>query len=354
MTIQHADFFDEQMITFREEEQARILAARYKMQVAYEKATMPTINLLIKTDLLPWESLESLLFRASALNHLPGTSALERSLALPSDGVMSIKRHIQLSLALGQDLNTLSFAIPTSINNSTIRLYGHDFPLKHVSLSTCKICPACLGEFGYGKGYWALAFFSICEIHMCQLIDSCPACEKPLTKARPTYDSCNCGAQHSKVKPARCDEPLIEISKILSAKFTKQNITFNDNYYPDDFLSLELVDILELLAFLGSLSEDPGSTYLSLSRKVVSLKHINRLTKKASHALLDWPNGFHRLLAASRSFKSYNETPASVYQSISHVANVLPGDGRRKWPRLILSGIASFLKRRESWSQRPQ
>jgi len=112
-----------------------------------------------------------------------------------------------------------------------------------------------------------------------------------------------------------------------------------------------LPDILELLAFLGALSEDPGTTYLNLSRKVVSLKYAHRLVKKATDALLDWPNGFHRLLASARSFRSYNETQASVYKSISHITGVIPIGSQQRWSNFILSGIESFLSRRDAWGR---
>ncbi|AZD49494.1 TniQ family protein [Pseudomonas chlororaphis] len=350
MFNQYTDPLEQRMTTLEEEEQARTLAARYRMQAAYEELTTPAINFLVKTKPLPWESLESLLFRASAQNHLSGISVLERALMLPENGLMSIKRHLQLSIALGQDSNTLSPVIPTLTSKTTIKLYGQTLPIKHVALTTSRVCPRCLDEFGYGKSYWLLALFPICEIHNCQLIDSCPRCEKPLTGARPSYDYCSCGTQYSKINSTECPEPLHEMSKVLAGKFIQQSTNCGTDYFPNDFLSLDLVDMLELLAFLGALSEDPSATYLGLSRRVVSLRHVNRLYQKSSNALLDWPNGFHKLLATSRSFRSYNETPASVYKSISHITGVIPPGAQRKWCRFILSGIESFLKRRESWS----
>lgn len=350
MSYTNTALHDQQALALREEEEARQLAAQYRMQAAYEKHTTPTINLLIKTLLLPWESLESLLFRAAAMNHLTGIYTLKRSLMLPENGLMSIKRHLQLSIAIGQDLNALSPAVPTLTGRSTVKLYGHTLPSKHLALTTCRVCLDCLNEFSYGKAYWMLAPFSACESHKCLLIDSCPTCDAPLTGGRPSYNCCPCGADLSKLGSTRCSEALYEMSRILVHKFTGQNTPLSSVCYSDEFLSLELLDMLELLTFLGALTNDPGTTFLSLSRRVVNLKHTKRSYIKSTNALLNWPVGFHKLLASSRSFRSYGETPANVYNSISHVTGIIPANAQPKWCRLVLSGIESFLKNRDAWS----
>jgi hypothetical protein len=350
MLYKSDEHVDQQLIVLREINEARQLTAMHRMHVANKVPAPPTINLLIKTKLFPWESLESLLFRVSTLNHLSGISILQRALMLPENGVMSIRRHLQLGVALGQDLRAVSSTIPTLMSKSTIRLQGHLLPIKHLALSSCRVCPHCVEELGYGKSYWALAPFSVCEMHKCMLIDSCAACEKPLTATRPAYDRCSCGARYSKMSSTESSEALHEMSRIIAAKFTRQHITNDRHLYPDEFLSMELLDVLELLTFLAALSEDPSTTYLDLNRKIVSLKLCHRRYKKASSALLDWPHGFHRLLAFTRSFRSYNETAATVYNSISHVIGAIPAGTQRKWCRFILSGVESFLSNRESWS----
>ncbi len=349
MAYQSSELLDHRLTMLTEEKEARALAANYRMQAEYERLAIPTINLLIKTKLSPWESLESILFRASVLNHLSGISALQRALMLPDDGMMSIKRHLQLSVALGHELRTLSPAIPTLMNKSTLRLYGHLLPSKHVALTSCRVCPRCLEETGYGKSYWSLAAFTVCETHNCPLIDSCPTCDKTLSAVRPAYDQCACGVQYSKIESVSCSGPLHEMSTIIASKFTNQDNNTSASVYPEEVLSMGLLDILELLAFLGALSDDAGATYLNMSRKVVGLKYAHRLTKKATNALLDWPNGFHRLLASARSFRSYNETQATVYKSISHITGVIPIGSQRRWCNFILSGVESFLNKRDAW-----
>lgn len=350
MFYKNAEHVDQQLIILREQNEARKIAAMQRMHAANEVPVPPTINLLIKTKLFPWESLESLLFRVSTLNHLSGISILQRALMLPENGVMSIQRHLQLGVALGQDLRALSPTIPTLMSKSTIRLQGHLLPIKHLALTSSRVCPHCVEELGYGKSYWSLAPFSVCEMHKCMLIDSCSACEKPLSATRPAYDRCSCGARYSKMTSTDCSEQIQEMSSIIATKFTRQPIADGSRFYPDEVLSMELLDVLELLAFLAALSEDPGTTYLDLNRKVVSLKLCHRRCKKATSALLDWPNGFHRLLASTRSFRSYNETAATVYNSISHVIGAIPAGTQRKWCRFILSGVENFLSKRESWS----
>ncbi|MFJ2689450.1 TniQ family protein [Pseudomonas sp. NPDC087336] len=351
MNYQKFEFVDHQLAMLTEEKEARLLAAKYRMRAEHEHLTVPTVNLLIKTELSPWESLESIFFRASALNHLSGISALQRALMLPDNGMMSIKRHLQLSVALGHELRTLSPAIPTLMSKSTLRLYGNLLPTKQVALTSYRVCPRCLEETGYGRSYWSLASFTVCETHNCRLIDSCPICEKTLSGTRPAYDRCSCGVEYSKIDSTSCSGPLHEMSIIIASKFKNQQINNTISSYPNDVLSMGLPDILELLAFLGALSENPGTTYLNLSRKVVSLKYAHRIVKKATDALLDWPNGFHRLLASARSFRSYNETQASVYKSISHITGVMPIGSQQRWSNFILSGIESFLSRCDAWGR---
>jgi hypothetical protein len=348
------DVMEQRDERLEQEAQARQLAAQYRMHLAYEKITTPTISLLMKTKLLPWESLESLLYRASRLNHLTGISNLERALMLPKQGALAQKRHLQLSIALGANLEDFSSAIPTLAQKSNISLYSHLIPAQQLALTSFRVCAQCITEIGYGKSYWTLSPFVVCEIHSCMLIDSCPACDKPLSGARPTYETCGCGNDLSTTHGKPCAEHLSEMSQILVSKFIGQPLESSQaSSYPDKFRSLGLRDMLDLLSFLGSISRDPGTTYLNLSRRVVSLRPVYRRFQQATDALMNWPTGFHKLLAASRSFTPSRESLAGVYDGISHISGAALKFLQPESHRLISEGIDSFLRKPSAWSYDP-
>ncbi len=60
------------------------MKAKSRMQRAFDQLAVPQVDLLLKSDLQPWEGLDSLLFRVAKLNHLLGISQLKIALDMPN------------------------------------------------------------------------------------------------------------------------------------------------------------------------------------------------------------------------------------------------------------------------------
>jgi len=65
------------------------------------------------------------------------------------------------------------------------RLYLFD--LRHP-----KVCPCCLGEYGFARVEWDFGLFLWCPIHRCALIERCGACGRQMSWFRPGVSICVC------------------------------------------------------------------------------------------------------------------------------------------------------------------
>jgi hypothetical protein len=55
-----------------------------------------------------------------------------------------------------------------------------------------QVCPQCLYERGYCRGFWRLSTISACTVHARWLLDRCRACGRPIGWTRPAVDICQC------------------------------------------------------------------------------------------------------------------------------------------------------------------
>jgi hypothetical protein len=55
-----------------------------------------------------------------------------------------------------------------------------------------QVCPQCLYERGYCRGFWRLSTISACTVHARWLLDRCGACGRPIGWTRPAVDICQC------------------------------------------------------------------------------------------------------------------------------------------------------------------
>lgn len=75
-------------------------------------------------------------------------------------------------------------------------IYREKRMIQDLRLNHPRICPECIAEGRTFDWRWGLAHVSHCPNHYCQLIESCPSCEKPLDWKRELITGCSCGYIH--------------------------------------------------------------------------------------------------------------------------------------------------------------
>ena len=80
-------------------------------------------------------------------------------------------------------------------------VYREKRMIQDLRLNHPRICPECIAEGRSFDWRWGMAHVSHCPHHHCQLIESCPDCEKPLDWKRELITGCSCGYKHHASKP---------------------------------------------------------------------------------------------------------------------------------------------------------
>lgn len=55
------------------------------------------------------------------------------------------------------------------------------------------VCPACLTDEVYLRGYWEHVYVTACAVHRVRLLDRCPSCGEVLSPNRERIEQCGCG-----------------------------------------------------------------------------------------------------------------------------------------------------------------
>ncbi|WP_322618067.1 TniQ family protein [Pseudomonas sp. BIC9C] len=324
-----------------------------RMQRAFDQLAVPQVNLLVKSDLKSGESLDSLLFRVAKLNQLLGISQLKIALDIPGDAFYAQleNRREQLQKCTGTTLESLRESMPVEQNNG-VRLGGHDFVARLVSLKTPRICPICVREHGLARAHWMLAPLAVCEEHGCYLWDECPACHVALGDNRPELGLCRCGARFEDGPSIAASAAAVALASFIVSLYTRRTNAYPTNNSGFDFSNLMpfgLNELLKLVVFLGVISSDRKNMTLNLNRRLVSMRLVRSNFERAAVALSDWPRGLFTLLREGMAYVSWQVTPNSIYGSLIHVHDLAMDKLDREAFKLISEGINEFLKTPKAW-----
>lgn len=320
--------------------------------------TFSDVPLLLGTKVRPFENLESILFQAAKTNGMASITPLLRALDMPYRGVLNPKRHAQLGMALLSDDDQLAAAVPTAPSivlpkGSTI-YSGHCLRRDQLALTTSRICPICVHESGYGRAWWMLAPFAYCDVHGSKLIDHCPCCAAPLSVARPAYDICSCGAKLSGEPMGQLNAPAQALARLIAARFKNEDDPddiWESGFPMQNLKPLTLGAILDLVAFFGALSPNPGVVRLRKLKGVVRLDYSATWFERAARILSEWPNGFYAELRCARAFFPKSDSQHVVARSLDHIIQLATGSMRQPELQFVVEQIARFLASPNEWSE---
>lgn len=314
---------------------------------------VPDIPMLLHCQPLPWENLESLMYRVAERNALGSISGLKRALLLPDGKPLSKKRLQQLSACTGGTFDALAPMVPTDMGKDMVALGHHHLPSRHLALTTSRLCPHCVAEHGYGKLYWNLAPFAVCEEHGVYLIDKCTCTpDARLNSARPGYAVCRCGSKLTRIKTCSATPAAQALSGEIVRLFKREPEATNISLQPTIKLpaDLDLIRLLDMVVFLGCIHRDPKTMALQLYRARVSMNTVADQFETAAVALVNWPHGLFTLLRDVRRFSSAPLSYRSVAASLDHVMNAAVKYLRPELSTLFLAGYGAFLNSPDAWN----
>jgi hypothetical protein len=347
-----------ELLTFTDYFYAASDVERQRILKHLEQQSFDKVPMLLGIRPHPAECIESILFRSAANNGLIGISQLCRALGLPERHILNPERIVQLTTSLQIDKEALADALPTIVPARGMRdrvdFGRHRLRREQLALSTTRLCPQCVAEQGYGHSYWALAPFTICDVHRAPLIDQCPTCKREIALSRPGYALCQCGANLARHTSAPATAPGTSICTLLAARFKRTTFALDvkEHGFPSAHLNrLALSTLIDLIIFFGALRSDPKVVLLRKLKGLISVSVAFPATERAAQALTNWPYGFYAELRRARAFHPRTESLSMVAKSIDHVIHLAAICLPQNELRFVTEEIGRFLQMPDEWNE---
>lgn len=163
-------------------------------------------------------------------------------------------------------------------------------PMRYWNTRRPRFCPHCLEESGHWHGHWDIIFTTACVRHGVRLLDCCPDCGAALAWDRPHLTQCACGFDLATAATSAATPAELALSGEIEAHLLSEVSA------SPWARGLSLEALLRLVWFLGAY----GRNAHAKPQKVVGLETVSVAAAMAAEAmavLLNWPQGFHDLLA---------------------------------------------------------
>jgi len=175
--------------------------------------------------------------------------------------------------------------------------YGAFFNRSIIRPHCPKVCVKCLNESGYCRRIWDCSLVTVCPIHECLLVDTCPKCKRRLKAIRNRMSVCACGCDWSGLQLDLRREHEIAVSRRI---YQLCGLLPLDHHSKDRFnplRSLALQEFVTVLTFIAGL-ECEMSWATGRPSKSIKLrnKDLHTYITKAYRVFEDWPHNFHQLL----------------------------------------------------------
>lgn len=154
---------------------------------------------------------------------------------------------------------------------------------------TRRYCPECLKDKPYWRQAWELSLMTACPKHGRSLIEACPKCDCVHTWPRGILLTCVCGHDLRRSESSSVDEKELRLAQALNHK-----VLGHDSEIPNLKL-LDLGQLHTLIITLGVYAK-PGVRPSLRDQKIDSLASAQELMRTAAEVLLNWPQGFYRML----------------------------------------------------------
>ena len=262
------------------------------------------IPICLTLEPIPDESLISYVFRLARYRHLSSAYALWTDCGLQKfSNQPSMKGLAALAASASMDvdrLKAISHGPPDRVGAVVLGRRVRQSVVEDRGKAHRRICPACLSESAYHRVMWDLRYVAVCPVHRCVLVDTCPACAKPLKWVGSDLARCRCGQRLDLdgVEPApvapQDTEPTAAVFGLFGdVRFQKEAAAVRNILPLSDLRGEEVAEFLFRL----------GLERMGRVKKVFSSEDLGELAwqahvvlRRGLEALEPWPDGFHRTL----------------------------------------------------------
>lgn len=160
-----------------------------------------------------------------------------------------------------------------------------------------KVCVKCLNESGYCHRVWDCSLVTVCPIHECLLVDTCPKCKRRLRAIRNRMSVCACGCDWSELQPDLRREHEIAVSRRIYELCGRLPLDHHSKERLNLLQSLALQEFVIVLTFIAGL-ECEMSWATGRPSKSIKLRNedLHTCITKAYQVFQNWPHNFHQFL----------------------------------------------------------
>ena len=175
--------------------------------------------------------------------------------------------------------------------------YGAFFNRSIIRPHCPKVCVKCLNESGYCRRILDCALVTVCPIHECLLIDTCPKCKRRLKAIRNRLGVCACGCDWSELPPDLRREHETVVSRRIYQFCGLLPLDHHSKERLNPLESLALQEFVVALTFIAGLDCEM-SWATGRPSKSIKLRNEDLHTHitKAFQVFENWPHNFHQLL----------------------------------------------------------
>jgi hypothetical protein len=199
------------------------------------------------------------------------------------------------------DLIALLYLPAPSSKNTTggadYDFYGAFFNRSIIRPHCPKVCVQCLAEFGYCCRLWDCSLVTVCPMHECLLLDTCPKCKRRLKAIRNRLSVCVCGCDWRELQPDVRAEHEIAVSRRIYQLCGLLPLDHPAKERHNPLQSLALQDFVIVLTFIAGL-EGKISWATGRPSKSIKLRNedLHTYMTAAYQVFENWPRGFHQFL----------------------------------------------------------
>jgi hypothetical protein len=202
--------------------------------------------------------------------------------------------------ALSDLIELLYLPAPSPKNitcDGNYNFYGAFFNRSIIRPHCPKVCVKCLIESGYCHRVWDCSLVTVCPIHECLLLDTCPKCKRRLKAIRNRLSVCVCGCNWNELQPDLRREHEIAVSRRIYQLCGLLPLDHHSKERLNPLESLALQEFVVVLTFIAGL-ECEMSWATGRPSKSIKLPNedLHAHITNAYEVFQDWPHNFHQFL----------------------------------------------------------
>jgi hypothetical protein len=249
--------------------------------------------------------------RLAQENRFAGWPELARAAEVsPSpSGLMASPVHLARILGLEE-----AWTARVSERDKSMRAYH-----RYLRAHTDAVCPQCLRESEHIRLEWEHVYVVACHRHKVLLIDRCPRCAEPLSKARSHIARCDCGHDLRAVACPPATDAMVWVTMVLANADARA-------HWPGPRLRGAPVPVAsEIISTLCALQDPRGQRPRRNTSQPRWISDAIPFLSALGPLLHDWPTGFKahvhaRLAAADPACRTLNAALGLWYQRLKRSA----------------------------------